>query len=33
MTRQVIRTENAPAPVGPYNQAISASGRMMFVAG
>ena len=33
MTRQVIRTENAPAPVGPYNQAISASGTMIFVAG
>lgn len=33
MTRQVIRTENAPAPVGPYNQAISASGTMVFVAG
>ncbi|MCP2728704.1 RidA family protein [Limnofasciculus baicalensis] len=33
MTRQVIRTENAPAPVGPYNQAISAGGTMVFVAG
>ncbi len=33
MTRQVIRTENAPAPVGPYNQAISASGTIVFVAG
>lgn len=33
MTRQVIRTENAPAPVGPYNQAIAASGHMVFVAG
>ncbi len=31
--RQVIRTEQAPAPVGPYNQAIVASGRMVFVAG
>jgi 2-iminobutanoate/2-iminopropanoate deaminase len=31
--RQVIRTENAPAPVGPYNQAIAASGQMLFVAG
>jgi 2-iminobutanoate/2-iminopropanoate deaminase len=33
MTRQVIRTDNAPAPVGPYNQAILASGKMLFVAG
>lgn len=33
MTRQVIRTDNAPAPVGPYNQAIAASGPMIFVAG
>lgn len=33
MNRQVIRTENAPAPVGPYNQAIAASGQMIFVAG
>lgn len=33
MTRQVIRTEQAPAPVGPYNQAIVASGQMVFVAG
>ncbi|PAX56145.1 RidA family protein [Brunnivagina elsteri] len=33
MTHQVIRTDNAPAPVGPYNQAIVASGKMIFVAG
>ncbi|NES99194.1 MAG: RidA family protein [Sphaerospermopsis sp. SIO1G2] len=33
MTRQVIRTEKAPAPVGPYNQAILASGQMLFVSG
>jgi 2-iminobutanoate/2-iminopropanoate deaminase len=33
MTRQVIRTDKAPAPVGPYNQAIIASGQMIFVAG
>lgn len=31
--REVIRTNQAPAPVGPYNQAIAASGRMVFVAG
>lgn len=33
MNRQVIRTDNAPAPVGPYNQAIAASGQIIFVAG
>lgn len=33
MSKQVIRTSNAPAPVGPYNQAIAASGKMLFVAG
>ncbi|HEY9701165.1 MAG TPA: Rid family detoxifying hydrolase [Allocoleopsis sp.] len=33
MSNQVIYTENAPAPVGPYNQAIAASGKMIFVAG
>ncbi|MBD2012880.1 RidA family protein [Microcoleus sp. FACHB-53] len=33
MTRNVIRTDNAPAPVGPYNQAIAASGQLVFVAG
>ncbi|MDX2240108.1 MAG: RidA family protein [Leptolyngbyaceae cyanobacterium bins.302] len=31
--REVIQTNQAPAPVGPYNQAIAASGRMVFVAG
>lgn len=33
MSKKVIRTLNAPAPVGPYNQAISTSGQMLFVAG
>lgn len=33
MTHQVIRTDQAPAPVGPYNQAIAATGKMIFVAG
>ncbi len=33
MSNQVIYTENAPAPVGPYKQAIAASGKMIFVAG
>lgn len=33
MTRTVIQTDQAPAPVGPYNQAIAASGELLFVAG
>ena len=32
MSKKVIRTTQAPAPVGPYNQAI-ATGQMLFVAG
>ncbi len=30
--KQVVRTENAPKPVGPYSQAIR-SGNLVFVAG
>lgn len=30
---RVIRTDNAPAPVGPYNQAIAAQGEFLFIAG
>jgi 2-iminobutanoate/2-iminopropanoate deaminase len=33
MARKVIQTDQAPAPVGPYNQAIVAMGQMIFVAG
>lgn len=33
MEKQVIQTANAPAPVGPYNQAIAASGKMLFCSG
>jgi 2-iminobutanoate/2-iminopropanoate deaminase len=33
MSLQIIQTALAPAPVGPYNQAIAASGQMLFVAG
>ncbi len=33
MTKKIIRTDKAPAPVGPYNQAIAASGEMLFIAG
>ena len=32
-SKQVIRTDKAPSPVGPYNQAIAISGQMLFVAG
>ncbi len=30
---QVIRTDKAPSPVGPYNQAIAAQGKLLFLAG
>ncbi|MEA5467246.1 RidA family protein [Spirulina sp. 06S082] len=33
MTKKIIKTPAAPAPVGPYNQAIAATGQMIFVAG
>jgi len=33
MTLKIIRTNQAPAPVGPYNQAIAAKGTLLFVAG
>ncbi|MBU6229487.1 MAG: RidA family protein [Cyanobacteria bacterium REEB459] len=33
MERTIIHTDQAPAPVGPYNQAVVASGQMIFVAG
>jgi 2-iminobutanoate/2-iminopropanoate deaminase len=33
MSRKIIQTDSAPAPVGPYNQAIAAQGQMVFVAG
>lgn len=33
MEKQVIRTDSAPSPVGPYNQAIAASGKMLFCSG
>jgi 2-iminobutanoate/2-iminopropanoate deaminase len=33
MSREIIQTDQAPAPVGPYNQAIAATGTMIFVAG
>jgi 2-iminobutanoate/2-iminopropanoate deaminase len=33
MSREVIQTPQAPAPVGPYNQAIRTSGTMVFCSG
>jgi len=32
MTKQIIQTSNAPAPIGPYNQAVK-SGNLLFVSG
>lgn len=32
MTKQIINTSEAPAPIGPYNQAIKA-GNMLFISG
>lgn len=33
MQRTIINTPTAPAPVGPYNQAVAVSGQMLFVSG
>ncbi|WP_417887487.1 RidA family protein [Zunongwangia sp.] len=30
--KKIIKTENAPAPIGPYNQAIQ-TGNMLFISG
>jgi 2-iminobutanoate/2-iminopropanoate deaminase len=32
MEKQIINTNNAPAPIGPYNQAVQA-GSMLFISG
>lgn len=32
-TPEIIRTDRAPAPVGPYNQAVIASGRTLYASG
>ncbi|CAN5421936.1 RidA family protein [soil metagenome] len=32
MSKEIINTENAPAPIGPYNQAVKI-GSMLFVSG
>jgi 2-iminobutanoate/2-iminopropanoate deaminase len=31
--KQIIQTDRAPAPVGPYNQAIATTGKLLFVSG
>ncbi|MGB3766441.1 MAG: RidA family protein [Phormidesmis sp.] len=31
--RKIVKTDRAPAPVGPYNQGIVASGKMLFASG
>lgn len=33
MTREVLSTDQAPAAIGPYSQAIRAEGRMLFMSG
>lgn len=33
MDSTIIYTDNAPAPIGPYSQAIKANGTMVFVSG
>ncbi|WBL20826.1 MULTISPECIES: RidA family protein [unclassified Zunongwangia] len=32
MKKQIIKTEKAPAPIGPYNQAVK-TGNMIFISG
>lgn len=32
MEKKIIRTKNAPAPIGPYNQAVQ-YGNMLFISG
>jgi len=32
-TRKIIKTDKAPDPVGPYNQAIATTGQMIFISG
>lgn len=33
MSRTIIRTEHAPAPIGPYSQGVLAGGSLLFTAG
>ena len=32
MAKKIIKTDNAPAPIGPYNQAVM-TGNMLFISG
>jgi 2-iminobutanoate/2-iminopropanoate deaminase len=32
MSKEIINTKNAPAPIGPYNQAVL-TGNMLFISG
>lgn len=32
MTKKIIKTDDAPAPIGPYNQAVAA-GNLLFISG
>ena len=33
MTREIVRTTNAAAPIGPYSQAVLCSGRLLYASG
>jgi 2-iminobutanoate/2-iminopropanoate deaminase len=33
MEKEIILTDKAPAPIGPYSQAVVVSGRLIFTAG
>ncbi|NQY06326.1 MAG: RidA family protein [Flavobacteriaceae bacterium] len=33
MTKQIISTPNAPAPIGPYNQAVLVNGNTLYTSG
>ncbi len=33
MDKEIIRASRAPAPVGPYNQAVVTGGKLIFLAG
>lgn len=31
--KQLVKTDNAPAPIGPYSQAVMAQGKFLFISG
>lgn len=33
MPNKIVQSEHAPAPVGPYSQAVAATGEILFVSG